>query len=89
MDRTIGESDMPDSHAGPGWLAASGIACLLGRHWPVAAIRPGREDDSRSRCVDCGTAMERQLDGRWMAARLGHAIARDCRPGSPANRASL
>ena len=54
-----------DRHANPGWLAASGIACLFGRHWPTAALSATGGGHRRCRCADCGRPMERMADGRW------------------------
>lgn len=61
--------DENDRHAGPGWLAASGIACQLGQHWPAAALSAGWAGHRHSECADCGRAMARAADGRWRISR--------------------
>lgn len=54
-----------DLHGGPGWLATSGLSCLIGRHWPAAALTAARAHDRRSQCADCGKAMVRTASGHW------------------------
>ncbi|WP_156678129.1 hypothetical protein [Sphingomonas profundi] len=56
-----------DRHDGPGWLAASGLACLIGRHWPAAALVAGGAGHRVSICADCGRPMVRSADNGWIA----------------------
>lgn len=44
------------------------ISCLLGQHWPIAAFSPWQDGHQTSQCVDCGTAMEKQMGSTWRRA---------------------
>jgi len=41
------------------------IACLIGRHWPVAAFSPPCEGHEQSHCVDCGVPMFKTCRTDW------------------------
>jgi hypothetical protein len=41
------------------------IACLFGRHWPVAAFHPAQDGRQTSICADCNVGMEKPAGETW------------------------
>jgi hypothetical protein len=51
------------------------LACLFGRHWPVAAFTELQIGPEQSRCADCGVAMAKEWAADWRVAATGRSLS--------------